>query len=174
MRRTGIISLVVMTVFLVGCAETPKQPVMRPIPPPPPTPPPGAVYSAPAYTVNTNALPPMIVSTSTPPASIAGSVPPQGTNGSGLEVSSNFVGNAQNPVMTPGPGQAPAQLVPPAAQYEVVPPRPGPDYIWKDGYWQWNNGWVWVPGTWVYAAPSVIIVPEPWYYHRPYYRYRRW
>ena len=41
---------------------------------------------------------------------------------------------------------------------------PGPDYIWTPGYWAWDedDGYYWVPGTWVLA-------PEPDYYWTPAY-----
>ena len=36
---------------------------------------------------------------------------------------------------------------PPAAQKEVVPAAPSPDYVWVSGYWtRCYNGWVWMPG----------------------------
>jgi hypothetical protein len=145
--------------LLMGCVETPKQPVMRPIPPPPSTPPPGVVY-----------VPPTVVVTNAPAPTVSATAP-AGTNN--FEVSSNFVANGQAPAVT---GSAPAQVVQTAPpQYEVVPPRPGPDYVWHDGAWTWNNGWSWVPGQWVYRpAPPVIIVEPGFYYGRRHYYYRRW
>jgi hypothetical protein len=140
-RRIAALMLVAATFALIGCEEMPKQPVMRPIPPPPPTPPPGVVYVPPAVAAAANPVPP------------------------GYEVTSNFVGTAQVPQNT----QASPQSVQSTPQYEVVSPRPGPDYVWHDGFWNWNNGWVWVPGQWVYQPPSVIIVPGPGYYYGPRY-----
>lgn len=44
-----------------------------------------------------------------------------------------------------GPGRAP-----PRARYERRPPRPRPDWVWRDGYWAWRGGeYVWVGGVWV-------------------------
>ena len=50
----------------------------------------------------------------------------------------------------PPQGVAPveAPLTPPAAQVEVVPVAPGPDYYWAPGYWGWNGGWIWIGGGW--------------------------
>jgi len=41
------------------------------------------------------------------------------------------------------------QEAPPAAIQEEIGISPGPDYIWVDGYWAWNNGWGWRRGSWV-------------------------
>jgi WXXGXW repeat (2 copies) len=37
---------------------------------------------------------------------------------------------------------------PPDALVEVHGGFPGPGYVWIDGYWQWQNRWVWRPGAW--------------------------
>jgi len=54
--------------------------------------------------------------------------------------------------VTPQPGsetvvtEAPP---PPPAQVDVVPPSPGPDYVWIGGVWVWGPGhWVWSAGHW--------------------------
>jgi hypothetical protein len=99
----------------------------------------------------------------------------------GYEVSSNFVASAgQTNVSTFGQVAASAGT----PQYEIVPPRPGPDYVWRDGFWRWEGAWVWVPGQWEYRPPQVIIVEPsfgfgyhygfggPRYYPHRY--YRRW
>ncbi len=45
-------------------------------------------------------------------------------------------------------GYAPGYYAPPAYS-EVVPPCPGPDYVWVDGYWVPQGGRnVWVQGYW--------------------------
>ena len=54
------------------------------------------------------------------------------------------------------PGPPPNTVImqtPPAAQVEVVPAPPGPDYVWMPGYWaiSGGGGWVWVGGH--YALP---------------------
>ena len=150
--RMRALFLVGAALLLAGCEQTPKQPVMRPIPPPPPTPPPGVVY-----------LPPTVMMPNSVPAGV------QVTTNTvqGYEVTSNFVGNVQAPQNS----QASTQSGQPIPQYETVPPKPGPDYVWHDGFWSWNNGWVWIPGQWVYQPPSVIIVPGPDYYYGPRYYY---
>ncbi|MCI4441194.1 hypothetical protein [Tibeticola sp.] len=38
---------------------------------------------------------------------------------------------------------------PPPPRYEWVPPPPFVGAIWIAGFWEWRNGWVWVPGRWV-------------------------
>ena len=171
MRATGTISLgILTTVFLSGCVETPRQAVMRPIPPPPSGPPPGAavvvyrpvpgVTNAPVLTVpSTNSL-----------------------GQEGYEVSSNFVASAGSTATN----FTTAAAIPYSAgtpQYEIVPPRPGADFVWRNGFWRWEGTWVWVPGQWEFRPPQVIIV-EPGFgfgYHHHfggprYYppRHRRW
>lgn len=52
-------------------------------------------------------------------------------------------------------GAAPAgtvvvQQAPPPPPVETVVIAPGPDYVWVDGEWEWNGGWVWVGGHWGY------------------------
>jgi hypothetical protein len=38
---------------------------------------------------------------------------------------------------------------PPAPRHEVMAPRPGPDYVWIDGYWAGEPGhYTWVAGRW--------------------------
>jgi hypothetical protein len=67
-------------------------------------------------------------------------------------------------------GQAP----PPPVTETVVVARPGPDYVWIDGEWVWNDGWIWVGGHWGYPPyPSAVWVGGGWYhgphgwYHAP-------
>jgi hypothetical protein len=65
-------------------------------------------------------------------------------------------------------GYAPAYYPPPAyAQAQAVPPCPGPDYTWVDGYWSPRG--VWVGGYWnrpyvrgYREAPRYV---EPRYYN---------
>ena len=41
------------------------------------------------------------------------------------------------------------RVAPPAAVVETRGAAPGPNYVWVDGYQQWNgNAYVWVPGKW--------------------------
>src|SRR5512141_2444314 len=38
---------------------------------------------------------------------------------------------------------------PPPPRHVVIVQRPGPDYVWEDGYWDYApSGWVWVDGRW--------------------------
>lgn len=147
---------------------------MRPIPPPPPTPPPGVVYVPQMVYTNGGA---MVAAPAPQAAAPAPATPVVSPSGQPLEVSSNFVSSAPAPGQTVPPGSpgAPGGAVAaaPQTQYEVVPPRPGPDYIWRDGYWRWENAWVWVPGQWVFEGPEVIIVPGGYYHHGYGWRYGR-
>jgi hypothetical protein len=152
-----------------GCAEMPTQPVLRPIPPPPPSPPPGMATVI--YAPITNAAP--------------AAVPNTLTNAPNYEVSSNFVASGQ--VTNGGSSAVAVASAPPGTpQYELIPPRPGPGYVWRDGFWRWSGaGWAWMPGFWEEQAPAVIFVEPGFgfgYHYRPYGgpwrhgpgRYRRW
>ena len=38
---------------------------------------------------------------------------------------------------------------PPPLRVETPPPSPGPDYVWTEGYWNWDGGrYVWIGGRW--------------------------
>lgn len=38
---------------------------------------------------------------------------------------------------------------PPPRRVEVIEVRPGPEYIWVAGYWEWRGGeYFWVGGNW--------------------------
>ena len=60
---------------------------------------------------------------------------------------------------------------PPRAIVETRPLRPGPNFVWIDGYHRWDgNAYVWVPGRW--EAP-----PRPrarWVAHRWVRRHGGW
>ena len=61
---------------------------------------------------------------------------------------------------------------PPPPREEVIIPTPSPTHVWIPGYWSWRNRWVWVPGHW--ALP-----PRPglrWYGYEwvPHEDGRRW
>ncbi len=57
---------------------------------------------------------------------------------------------------------------PPPPRMEVRrAPCPSPDYIWREGHWDWDNyvrDYVWSAGYWEYAAPRRCEAPE--YYAR--------
>jgi hypothetical protein len=73
---------------------------------------------------------------------------------------------------------APAYTVVPAPRTEVVPPAPGPAYVWQPGGWHWNGAtyvWIaghyvvrqpawsrWVPGRWENRNGAWIWVPGHW------------
>lgn len=45
---------------------------------------------------------------------------------------------------------------------------PGPGYVWRDGYYNWNaDRYYWQPGGWVRAPrPTAYWVAPGWYKHR--------
>ena len=52
---------------------------------------------------------------------------------------------------------------PPQPPSETVVVSPGPDYVWVDGEWEWNGGWVWVGGHWILPPyPHAIWVRGHW------------
>jgi len=53
---------------------------------------------------------------------------------------------------------------PPAPVVEVRAVRPGPRYVWVDGYHRWNGrAYVWVPGRWaVPPRAHAAWVPGRW------------
>ena len=53
---------------------------------------------------------------------------------------------------------------PPAAQQEVPPPRPGPDYVWVPGYWSWKTDhYEWTAGHWqIPPRAGAVWVPPRW------------
>jgi hypothetical protein len=128
-------------------ASQPQQPAA----PPQPT----AVQSAPAP------APAPPAPTTAPPPAIpdAPSVP----------MAPSLTANAQ-PV-PPGAARPPRTVIveqaPPAAQVEVVPLAPSPEYYWVPGYWSWRGGaWVWVGGCWVHRpVPSAVWVGGHWARH---------
>ena len=52
---------------------------------------------------------------------------------------------------------------PPPAPVETVIVAPGPGYVWVDGEWIWNGGWVWMAGHWVVPPyPHTVWVRGGW------------
>jgi len=47
----------------------------------------------------------------------------------------------------------------PTAPQEAIPPSPGPGYSWVAGHYEWNNQWIWQPGTW--RAGTIRPMPSP-------------
>lgn len=57
--------------------------------------------------------------------------------------------------------------VPPAPypRTEIAPICPGPDYIWIDGYWSWDdNCYIWIPGVWVIGRAGYLYARPHWEY----------
>jgi hypothetical protein len=55
-------------------------------------------------------------------------------------------------------------VAPPLLPVYVQPVCPGPEFIWTPGYWAYGNeGYYWVPGTWV-LAPRVGVLWTPGYW----------
>jgi hypothetical protein len=56
---------------------------------------------------------------------------------------------AQVHVDLPGVEVHVGHRAPPPFRREIRIARPGPDYVWVDGQWDWQgDNWVWVPGRW--------------------------
>ena len=58
---------------------------------------------------------------------------------------------------------------PPAYRHESRLVRPGPDFIWVDGYWDWRGGgagYEWVPGAWVRPPRAHARWERPRWQHR--------
>jgi hypothetical protein len=54
-------------------------------------------------------------------------------------------------------------FAPPALPVYEQPPCPTQNYIWSPGYWAYDNGYYWVPGTWVPAPqPGLLWTPGYW------------
>lgn len=54
-------------------------------------------------------------------------------------------------------------VAPPPLRHEVVPPAPGPLYVWIAGYWTWHLGrHVWVSGRWAMPPRGQTWVPGYW------------
>jgi len=56
------------------------------------------------------------------------------------------------------------RIGPPALPVYAQPICPGPGFIWTPGYWGWNDddGYYWVPGTWVVAPVGMLWTPGYW------------
>jgi len=66
---------------------------------------------------------------------------------------------------------------PPALRAEVYGYAPGPGYVWIGGYWNWDRGYHWVPGSWARPPrPHAVWVPGRAHYDhgRYYYERGRW
>lgn len=58
---------------------------------------------------------------------------------------------------------------PPALRHEVVVVRPGPEFVWIRGHWDWvpaARNYVWVPGAWVLPPRARAAWVEPRYERR--------
>ncbi|HET9794970.1 MAG TPA: YXWGXW repeat-containing protein [Thermoanaerobaculia bacterium] len=55
---------------------------------------------------------------------------------------------------------------PPRFRHEVRPERPGRDYVWIGGFWDWEGDqWIWVPGRWDRPAGHHVRWIRPRYVH---------
>jgi hypothetical protein len=82
---------------------------------------------------------------------------------------------AQQPAAAPMPQPAAPQpqgapvaaapYDPPPPPVEMMPPSPGSDYYWSDGYWNWGpTGWIWIGGRWsIGYGPGWIGPGRPWH-----------
>ena len=66
-----------------------------------------------------------------------------------------------------------ADMEPPEATAEQLPPAPGPHYVWVPGYWYWTGlGYVWHAGYYtVPPAPGHVWVRSGWVHHHNRYRF---
>jgi hypothetical protein len=67
----------------------------------------------------------------------------------------------------PGFGFAPGP--PPPMRRQFRPARPGPGFVWQDGFWSFrgSSGWAWTPGLWVVPpSPGVVWAPGGWHHAR--------
>jgi hypothetical protein len=73
---------------------------------------------------------------------------------------------ARNP--RPRVGIAYAVREPPAERVEVIPGRPGAEYVWVKGHWGWRrNDYEWIPGRWVVPERGFRDwVPGHWQHDR--------
>ena len=58
---------------------------------------------------------------------------------------------------------------PPTLRHEVVLVRPGPEFVWVSGHWDWApaaRSYVWVPGAWVRPPHAHAVWVEPRYERR--------
>ena len=59
---------------------------------------------------------------------------------------------------------------PPEIPVYEQPPDLWPNYVWSPGYWAWDDGYYWVPGTWVPAPEyGLYWTPGYWAWHHGYY-----
>jgi outer membrane lipoprotein SlyB len=76
----------------------------------------------------------------------------------------DFMINTQNTVAA-----APATVVvqqppPPPPPPEPVVVSPGPGYVWIGGEWEWNRGWYWRAGYWMFPPyPGAIWIGGGWH-----------
>jgi hypothetical protein len=56
------------------------------------------------------------------------------------------------------------RIGPPALPVYEQPICPGPGQLWTPGYWAWgdDDGYYWVPGTWVVAPVGLLWTPGYW------------
>ncbi len=58
------------------------------------------------------------------------------------------------------------QVAPPVALLETIPTMPYPNAYWIDGYWRWDDHWVWSPGYWTTRPqPNAVWVGGSWARH---------
>src|SRR4051794_15075116 len=66
-------------------------------------------------------------------------------------------------------GYGPGYYAPPAYDQQYIPPCPGPDYDWVDGYWAPQGGRnVWIAGFWRPPVVQYRVAPRyvaPRYYN---------
>jgi hypothetical protein len=99
---------------------------------------------------------------------------------------------AETHIDLPGVEIRVGHTAPPPLRHEKKPHRPGSDYVWIGGAWDWQgNDWAWVPGRWerpayhhaTWVAPRYHREGEAWRYEPGHWNkqklvegedYRRW
>ncbi len=63
---------------------------------------------------------------------------------------------------------------PPAPVVEAIPVAPGPDYVWRPGYWRWvDERHVWIPGHYAQPPhPHAVWEAPRWDHHEDGYHFQ--
>ena len=75
-----------------------------------------------------------------------------------------YVRPAPPPVAVERPAPAGVIVVreaPPPPRVEIIPPRPGPRFVWYPGHWRYNGRYYWVPGRWERPPHANVIWIAP-------------
>ena len=66
-----------------------------------------------------------------------------------------------------------APNAPPLSQQEIIRQAPSAMHVWRPGYWNWQNRWIWIPGQWSQLPrPNAEWMEHRWHRHEDGERYR--